>query len=311
MIMAFINSLILPLSLFIDRIIGDPVSRYHPIALLGRFIGWWGRPAVWPGGHHHIAGVLMWFLTVALFTTPFFLAGYYLPWYLLILIGPFLLKICLAWRSLEEHTLAVREALALDIGKGRHEASMMVSRDTRNLSGDQVLSAAYESLSENLVDSITAPIFYFGLFGLAGAAVYRAANTMDAMLGYRDERERIGWFSARMDDLLTYIPARVTGGFLLLYFTARGRFVPAYETLKRDRKKRPGINGGITMAILAGGSGTKFEKPGVYSMGKGERSLIEAGPDIIAATRAVTLSFTLVVCITLIIWGYMSIYRGI
>jgi adenosylcobinamide-phosphate synthase len=311
MIMAFINSSVLPLSLLIDRIIGDPESRYHPVALLGNFIGWWGRPSGWPGPLHRIAGVLMWFLTAAVFTIPFFLAGYYLPWYLLILIGPFLLKICMAWRSLEEHTIAVVQALALDIRKGRCEVAMMVSRDTRNLSNEQVLSAAYESYSENLVDSITAPIFYFGFFGLAGAALYRAANTMDAMLGYRDERERIGWFSARMDDLLTFIPARITGGFLLFYFAAQGRFGPAYEALKHDRKKRPGINGGIPMAIMAGGTGTKFEKPGVYSMGNGERSLMEAGPDIIAAARAVTLSFSLGVCIALILWGYVSIYRGI
>jgi adenosylcobinamide-phosphate synthase len=311
MMTALIYSWILLLSLLIDRVIGDPESRYHPVALLGSFIGWWGRPSAWPVRVHGSAGVLMWVLTVAIFVFPFFLAGYYLPWFLLIILGPFLLKICLAWRSLEEHTIAVENALSFDIYKGRSKAALVVSRDTSDLSGEQVLSAAYESLSENLVDSIIAPIFYFGLFGLGGAALYRAANTMDAMLGYRDERQKIGWFSARMDDLLTYIPARISGGFLLLYFATRGKFFPAYEGLKHDRKKRPGMNGGIPMAIMAGGTGTKFEKPGIYSMGPGERSLAEAGPEIIAASRAVVLSFSLVVCITLILWGYASIIRGI
>ena len=308
MITAFINALILPLALLIDRIFGDPESRYHPVALLGAFIGWWGRPSAWPCTYQRSVGIAMWFVTAAAFTTPFLLATFLLPWYFLILVGPFLLKICLAWRALEEHTLAVDQALALDIARGRCEAARVVSRDTNNLTEDQVLSAAYESLSENLVDSITAPVFYFGLLGLAGAAVYRAANTMDAMLGYRDERERIGWFSARMDDLLTYLPARITGAFLLLYFAGRGRFLPAYEGFKQDRRKRPGMNGGIPLAIIAGGTGVMFEKPGVYQMGKGGRSLHDAGPDIIAALSAVVLGFSLIVCITLILWGYMTIY---
>ncbi|NTU99548.1 MAG: cobalamin biosynthesis protein CobD [Methanoregulaceae archaeon] len=309
--MAFINALTLPLALLIDRIVGDPESRYHPVALLGSFIGWWGRPSMWPCSFQRTAGVVMWVVTAACFTLPFFLAAFFLPWFVLILAGPLLLKICLAWRSLEDHTLAVDQALVSDISRGRGEVARMVSRDTSSLNEDQVLSAAYESLSENLVDSITAPLFYFGILGLPGAALYRAANTMDAMLGYQDERKMIGWFSARMDDLLTYLPARITGAFLLLYFASRGRFHPAYEGLKTDRKKRPGINGGIPLAIIAGGTGVRFDKPGVYQMGKGERSLHDAGPDIIAAGRAVTLGFSLAVCIALILWGYTTIYSGI
>jgi adenosylcobinamide-phosphate synthase len=311
MMIAIANALILPLALFIDRMIGDPRSRYHPVAAIGVFISWWGRPSAWPVSFHRAAGTLMWFVTALIFTLPFLLAAHYLPWIFLIVFGPFLLKFCLAWRSLEEHVLTVSDAVARDLDEGRQGAAMMVSRNTGNLNGEQVLSAAYESMAENLVDSIIAPIFYFGIFGLAGAAFYRAANTMDAMLGYRDERERIGWFSARMDDLLTFIPARVTGILLLFYFAGKGSFAPAYEALKRDRKKRPGINGGIPMAVMAGGTGARFEKPGVYVMGKGERSLREVGPDIIAATRAVTLGFSLIVSIALILLGSVSIYRGI
>ncbi len=139
---------------------------------------------------------------------------------------------------------------------------MLVSRDTASLDRDHILSAGYESMTENLTDSIMSPLFYFSIFGLVGAAVYRAANTMDAMLGYRDERIRLGWFSARMDDILNYIPARVTVLLLLLYFTAKGTLGPALRILKRDGKKRPGFNGGIVMAAMAGGCGIRFEKPG-------------------------------------------------
>lgn len=311
MSMSVINALILPLALSIDRIMGDPKTRFHPVALVGSFIGWWGRPEVWHPALQRGAGIVMWVITVTVFTLPFFFTARYLPWYLLLIIGPFLLKFCLAWRSLEEHTRAVDDAVTRDLEEGRREAARMVSRETGQLSDEQVLSAAYESLSENLVDSIISPIFYFGLFGLAGAAAFRAANTMDAMLGYRDERERIGWFSARMDDLLNFIPARIAGVLLLLYFGARGRFSPAYEAYKRDRWKRPGFNGGIPMAILAGGAGVRFEKPGRYLIGTPERTLREGGPEIIAAVRAVTLVFTLAVMMALIILGSMTIFTGI
>jgi adenosylcobinamide-phosphate synthase len=134
---------------------------------------------------------------------------------------------------------------------------------------------------------------------------------MDAMLGYRDERERIGWFSARMDDILNYIPARIAGALLLMYFAVRGRLSPAYVAFQRDRSKRPGFNGGIPMAILAGGAGVQFEKPGVYTMGTPERSLEEGGPEIISAVRAVAVVFSLAVMMVLLLLGSVTIYTGI
>ncbi len=309
--MTVINAVILPLALIIDRITGDPRSRFHPVALIGQLIGWWGRPAIWSGNLQRAAGVVMWFCTVILFALPFFLVGHYLPWFLLVLLGPFLLKSCLAWRSLEEHTRSVSDAITRTIEEGKREAAKMVSRPTQELTEEQILSAAYESMAENVVDSIISPVFYFAIFGLAGAAVYRAANTLDAMLGYHDERDRIGWFSARMDDLLNFIPARITGVLLLLYFAVKGRFFPAYEALKRDRRKRPGLNGGIPMAVIAGGIGIRFEKPGVYVMGTGERSLREGGPEIFAAVRVVTMVFAITVMMVLILLGSGAIYRGI
>ena len=309
--MILVNAIIIPLALILDRIIGDPRSRFHPVVLIGQVIGWWGRPAAWQGNLQRAAGVVMWFCTVFIFALPFFIVGHYLPWFLLLIIGPVLLKFCLAWRSLEEHTLSVSEGITRNIDDGRQEVAKMVSRKTGDLNDEQVLSAAYESMAENLVDSIISPIFYFAIFGLVGAAVFRAANTMDAMLGYHDEREHIGWFSAKMDDLFNFIPARITGVLLILYFTAKGRFLPAYEALKRDRKKRPGLNGGIPMAVIAGGTGIKFEKPGVYVMGTGERSLREGGAEIIAAVRAVTLIFTFTVMMVLILLGSGTIYTGI
>jgi len=281
-------------SLLVDRLIGDPHSRYHPVALLGRFIGWWGVPGRYPARVERFFGVLGALVTVALFAAPFALVEYLAPWYLYLLLAPFLLKVCLAWRSLEEHVAAVVRALEDDgIGAGRSTVGMMVSRDTGDLDSEHVLSAAYESMTENLVDSIISPLFYYGLFGLVGAAGFRAINTLDAMLGYRDERARIGWFSARADDVANFIPARLTGLILLAYFAAKGRITPAYAALRRDRKKRPGFNGGIPMAVIAGGVGIRLEKPGVYTIGDPERSLAEGGAGIVRAVRAATVIFAI------------------
>lgn len=294
-------------ALLVDRLVGDPQSRYHPVALLGRFIGWWGVPTRYPRGLQRAAGVAGAVLTAALFAAPFALVQVATPLWLYLIVAPFLLKVCLAWRALEEHTTAVVRALEEGgVDAGRARAGMMVSRDTAHLDPEHVLSAAYESMTENLVDSIVSPLFYFGLFGLTGAAVFRAVNTMDAMLGYRDERLRLGWFPARADDIANFIPARLTGLVILAYFAAKGRFKPALEVLRRDAKNRPGFNGGIPMAAIAGGVGIRFEKPGVYTIGNPERTLEEAGAGIVSAVRAAVMVFTILEIATLFLLWFMN-----
>jgi adenosylcobinamide-phosphate synthase len=299
-----LSALIVVLSLFIDRVIGDPHTRLHPVALLGRFIGWWGRPIRYSPNYQKVTGIIAWCCTVILFAAPFLLFERLAPWYILLAGGPFLLKICVAWRSLEDHVWEVRQALKEDIDMARQKVQLLVSRDTTSLDHEQILSAAYESASENLVDSIIAPLFYFGvgeLFGagLAFAAAYRAVNTMDAMLGYQDERVRLGWWPARADDGLGYIPARLTGFILLGYFSLIGRGENAYRALRSDARKRPGVNGGIPLALIAGGTGVIFEKPGVYRMGSPEIALEEGSDRVMRSIRAAVLIFALLLVVTL------------
>jgi adenosylcobinamide-phosphate synthase len=297
---------VLCVALVVDRLIGDPHSPCHPVALLGRFIGWWGNPGSYSPRRQRIAGVFFWFLTVVLFALPFLLFSVLAPWYVYLVVAPFLLKCCFAWRSLEEHTLAVVTAVQEGVENGREKVQLLVSRNTAALDREHILSAGYESMTENLTDSIVSPLSFFLVFGLAGAAVYRAANTMDAMLGYRDERERIGWCPARMDDILNFIPARITVLLLLVYFSLKGRFGPAWRTMRRDGHKRPGFNGGIVMAAMAGGAGIRFEKPGVYTIGDDDRTLDEGGVEILRATRAVTLMFAIFACCALFLLGSFS-----
>src|SRR5208283_4671203 len=106
-----IASIVLVLALGVDRLIGDPRSPYHPVALLGRFIGWWGQPARYPPILQRATGTLFWLITVCLFTLPFFLFGRYAPWLIYLICAPVLLKCCFAWRALEEHALDVVAAL--------------------------------------------------------------------------------------------------------------------------------------------------------------------------------------------------------
>ncbi|WOF17178.1 cobalamin biosynthesis protein CobD [Methanoplanus sp. FWC-SCC4] len=298
-------ALILWFSLAIDRAFGDPQSRLHPVSLLGSFIGLWGRPGLYPVWSQRFVGVFFSILTASLFALPFYLIWNYLPVIFLIIAAPFLLKICFAWRCLEEHVSSVEKAVSN--GGGRNEVQMLVSRDANRLSDEEVLSAAYESMAENLVDSIISPLFYFTIFGLPGAAFFRAVNTMDAMLGYKDHRIYLGWFPARMDDFLNYIPARFTGAVLLFYFALKGRFRQAWKTLLRDRKKRPGFNGGIPMSVIAGGVGIEYSKPGCYVIGNPEKLLSDGGKEIFQAVRAAAIISSVIFTLLMFIFGGIMI----
>lgn len=295
---------IVALSLAVDRALGDPKSGYHPVAVLGRFISWWGQPAHYPAWLQRSAGIVLWLVTIGLFSFPFFFIERVASPLLLLLAGPFLLKVCVGWRSLEDHVRAVIDGLDEGLSKGRERVSMMVSRDTSLLDREHVLSAAYESMAENLVDSIIAPLFFFGVgelvgAGLACAAAYRAANTMDAMLGYRDDRVRLGWCAATADDILNYVPARITGALLVLSFWFSGRLRKALLVFHEDAGKRPGYNGGIPMSLIAGGCGVCFEKTGVYRIGKRERSLDTGGRCIVSAVNRTTLVFSALLIVAL------------
>ncbi|MDO5844740.1 MAG: adenosylcobinamide-phosphate synthase CbiB [Methanocorpusculum sp.] len=290
--MAF-GSIILFLGLILDRIIGDPRSRFHPVALLGNLIGLWGRINFYPKGFERFAGVVGWIFTVAVALLPCVLIYAFAPGWVFVIFSVVALSFCVGWKSLEQHVFAVEGALKSgDEEEARRKVQYMVSRDTKSLTFEQIRSGAYESAAENLVDSIIAPLFWFVAFellfgaGIFGAVLFRCANTMDAMLGYKDERVRLGWFSARADDVFAFLPARVAGAVLILIFACTGRFKKAAFVFKSDRKKRPGFNGGIPMSLIAGGCGVCFDKPNVYKIGVPEISLEEGGRKIIFVMRA-------------------------
>lgn len=259
----------LPLSmlvaLLVDRRWGEPPAWAHPVVAMGRYLGAF-RLTRLPPALGFVAGALAWLGGAVLVG---FLALWLQGW-LLIALRPaqsplgllvaalvlgLLLKPMLAWRMLAEEAQAVETALGTSLAEGRARLSRLVSRDTSALGETEVREAALETLAENLNDSVIAPLFWFALFGLPGAAVYRFANTADAMWGYRDAREWCGKWAARADDALSWLPARLTA--LLLW-------PPSPARLLREARRTPSPNSGWPMAAMALRLDRRLAKPGVY-----------------------------------------------
>lgn len=174
----------------------------------------------------------------------------------------------LAWplvavRSMFDHVAAVARPLAAgDLAAARLAVSMIVGRDPSVLDGGGVARAALESLAENTSDGIVAPLFWGAVFGLPGIAGYKAINTLDSMIGHRTARhECFGWASARIDDLVNLIPARLTG---LLFALASGRPAAALRCMWADAGKHRSPNAGWPEAAMAGALGVRMSGPRIY-----------------------------------------------
>ncbi len=253
------------LSAALDRL-GEPPNRLHPVAWFGglarRLEARFYRDSVLAGGALALllvalAGALGYRLERALAGLP---PGLRYPLFALCLKPSFALFALLA------AVAEVERALQKNLAAGRLAVARIVSRDAKRLDPPQVRMAALSSLAENLVDSVVAPLFYYLLFGLPGAYVYRAVNTLDALWGYPNVRYRsFGRVAARLDDALNYLPARLVGVWLL------GRGGPGFRALLGEAEKTPSPNAGWPMAALALRLGVRLEKPGVYVLNPGGR----------------------------------------
>lgn len=285
------------LALAIDRRLGEPPSAGHPVVWMGRYLGWIGEriaPRNGEGRMHPLssfaAGAFAWcaggVLVAAAACGVTLIAGMLPAWAAALATG-FALKPLLAWRMLRDEVLAVETALGRSLDEGRARLARLVSRDVRALGAVEVRESAIESLAENLNDSLVAPLFWFALLGLPGAAIYRFANTADAMWGYRGARwEWAGKWAARADDVLSWMPARITAA-LLLPGTSVG-----WASCRRQARETPSPNGGWPMGAMALLLGVRLAKPGVYVLNREGR---EAGASdtaraAAAASRVVWLS---------------------
>ncbi|ACJ33420.1 adenosylcobinamide-phosphate synthase CbiB [Anoxybacillus flavithermus] len=239
------------LALLLDRLFGDP-RRFHPVCWIGHMIAYMDRrfnKGRWRKGK----GVFT-LLVVCTFTFVMSYALIASAYRLSLIVGVFVEAIVI-FTSIAPTTLAKAAYDVLDplkrgnIDEARKNVAMIVGRDTEKLQEDGIVRACVETVAENTSDGVTAPLFYAFLGGGALAMLYRAVNTCDSMLGYKNERyAQFGWASARFDDVLNYVPARMTALAMLFVHRANRR---AWTLLFRDARNHPSPNSGWCEAAMA------------------------------------------------------------
>ncbi|OGR06291.1 MAG: cobalamin biosynthesis protein CobD [Deltaproteobacteria bacterium RIFOXYD12_FULL_50_9] len=252
------------LALGLDQLFGDPRWLPHPVRLIGNLAGKAEKGCRALINNQRIAGLLTVCLVLAatLLTTLGLLKGAALLHPVFgVLLSVVLLYTSLATRDLAGHSQAVYQALAMGNQElARQRVAMMVGRDTANLDKEGISRACVESVAENIVDGVTAPLFYAALLGPVGALLYKAVNTMDSTCGYKNERYlRFGWAAARLDDLVNFVPARLTGLLVVLaapLLGLSGR--QAWRIFWRDRLKHASPNSGHPEAAAAGALGVQL-----------------------------------------------------
>lgn len=279
----------------IDRWWGEPSARWHPVVGMGRYLAWAGRriaplagPAAPQEWRTFWRGAMAWVLGACVVVAIAFCVQQALLGLPAWAAGPLAgaaLKPMFSWRMLREETAAVEEALGTSLAAGRERLARLVSRDVTQLDETAVRESAIESLAENLNDSVVAPVFWFVLLGLPGAALYRFANTADAMWGYRGVRDGREWewagkWAARADDVLSWLPARLTALLIALAPSpcvgrpGGGRLrLPAVRT---EAARTPSPNSGWPMAAMALALDVRLGKPGVYVLHAAARSPLAA-----------------------------------
>ena len=262
------------LAVAFDILIGEPPVRIHPVVWVGRLISFLRARA----GPTKVQGMLLALTVIAVSVLAAHLlvrAAGVLP-VLPLLVGAYLLKSTFAIRCLLETSSNIGRMIEQDIEVAKQMLPALVGRDTSSLRPAQASSAVIESLSENYVDSILSPIFYYILFtplglGLEAAIAFKAISTMDSMIGYKKPGlKELGYAGARLDDLANWIPARLS---IILIALARPRgALSAIRAALKYHSATPSPNSGWPMAAAAGSLGIRLEKPGQYI-------LLEENPD--------------------------------
>ena len=250
------------IAFFLDTLIGDPRSRFHPVVLIGNLISGLEKSIYHPdltdkrkflyGG---LLVIVVLYITYALTDSIIQLASLTGNVFIYYGVQALILSFTISPRSLSE---AGRELYGFlqegDLENARYKVGWIVGRDTDKLTSGEVTRATVETIAENTTDGIISPLFFFVIGGVPLAVLYRAANTMDSMLGYKNEKYLyFGRVAARVDDILNYIPARITGilfviSALLLGYNWRN----SWNMLMRDASKHPSPNGGWAEASVAG-----------------------------------------------------------
>ena len=270
---------VLLLALLIDRSIGDPDWIWrkvpHPVAAFGAGIKWFetrfNRKSMSPRRRKWFGIIAILILLLASFVVGFFIhklllglrgAG--------VIIEALVASIFIAQKSLVDHVGKVKKAFKQgSLVEARNAVSLIVGRETKNLDESAVCRAAIESLAENSSDGVVAPVFWFLILGLPGLFCYKLVNTADSMIGYKDERFKdFGWASARLDDVVNFIPARLTAFIVILtsgLFINREAAAKSLEVVRKDARHHHSPNAGFPECAFAGALDVKLLGPRIYS----------------------------------------------
>lgn len=305
-----IHFLILAMAILVDLIFGEPPDPAHPTVWMGRLIALL-KPKVRGGGRRaeRIKGILLCLSVSASFVIPSFIILYLtrllLGLWAYIVLAAVVLKTTFSIKGMSYYTLPIARAIeAGNVDEAKRWLPFIVRRDPKGLSQSQVISAAVESIGESTVDGLNSPIFYFALFGVPGAVLFRVISTLDSMVGYKDpEHINVGWFSAKLDTIANYIPARLTALLMVLAAAIlRMDWKSSLEVLKRDRNRTESVNAGWPMSALAGALNVQLEKPGSYRLGDGRIELSPKHiPQALRVMRVTMLLFAAFVSLPMIL----------
>ena len=239
----------------LDLILGDPYRIPHPVQIIGKLISFLEKKLINFPNKRFYGGVLNILVLSITFIVCYFLQK-------IIFIEIYLMYTIFSTRCLANEGNKVYKILKEDnIVKARKELSYLVSRDTENLQKEDIIRSTMETISENTVDGVIAPMLFMFIGGLPLAMVYKAINTMDSMLGYKNEKYKdFGYFSAKIDDWANFIPARITGGLLIpiACFFLKYDFKNSFMVFFRDRLNHSSPNSAHSEAEVAGALGVKF-----------------------------------------------------
>lgn len=257
--------LLLPLLLgwIADRLLGDPLYLPHPVVGFGKIIIW-GEKRLNRGTKRMLKGAVFSILLIAgSFALPYFILMGLAPLnnWLNVVFSAIIVFYCLAGKTLTDEVKQVFIAVDSSVEEGRKQVARLVGRDTSALSPQQIRTAALETASENLSDGVIAPLFWFMLLGIPGMFAYKMINTLDSMIGYKNERyKEFGCWAARIDDAANYIPARLTAALMIV---ASGR-LSLFSFVHRYSGCHASPNSGYPEAALAGILDCRFGGPNVY-----------------------------------------------
>jgi len=267
--------LIIMMALIIDILFGELPFKVHPVVWMGKIIDILKQRLI--NYRSRISGVILALVLVITFTlaTYALISLSVINNILYIVVSSIILTTTFAINVLISSAEHIKRDINYNIDTARKNISYLVSRDTTNLSSEEIVSATVETLTENITDSVIAPFFYAFIFGVPGAVAYRTVNTLDAMVGYKKhETINIGWFPAKLDDILNYLPARITGLMVIIAALFLGMdWRNSCKIMIRDSKKPDSPNSGYSMAAAAGALGIKLKKVGYYEIGDNLDSL--------------------------------------